>query len=985
MVRIMYLKKIIAQGFKSFADNTVLDFENNIVGIVGPNGSGKSNVVDAVRWVLGEQSVKALRGDENMTDVIFAGSKSRNAMGVASVTLVFDNHDSYLPLTFEEIAVKRRLYKDGTNEYFINNDKVRLKDVTDLFMDSGIGKESFNIIGQGKIDEILKSKPVERRSIFEDAAGVLKYKKRKEEALRKLDKTHENMNRVEDIIKELEIQVEPLKEQKRKALEYFDLSEELKNLEVSLVTADITKLNQKYQENKTKIENLNLELSGISTSNTKYETDILAIKKKEEELDQKQSNLQKELLEWTTKVEKLKAQKEMAKERQNYEVENAKIHQAILDLKETTLRLQNDCALYETEMKVLLKELEEKEGVKEKFTSKIESWKKERNALEEDLTQDVRKENVIKAKIFSLEESIENNASLPYAVRSVLNHPRLAGIRNTIGKLIEVEEKYATAISVALGTASNYIVVEKEEHAKAAIQYLKENKVGRATFFPLSVITGHTLEDSLLNTFKKEKGFLDIASNLVQYDPEYEDIITNQLGTILVVDTLDHANLLHKKLNYKYRIVTLEGEYLHVGGSLTGGEVKQKNSFNEKYELEKLLEELHELEKKIQIREEALNQKDYDLKAKEDELYLLEKDILLWRENAKEKSKKIKEVQEEIEMKEANIAGMEKKENHSLSEEEDTILEEYYQALKEKEQVEALLSQLQTEKVKISDERANFEYASKKENALYLEKSKELHELEIEVNRSDVKLDNLLSLLNETYTMTYEFAKENYFLTIDMEEARTRVGTLKRKIKDLGPVNPEAPQEYDRVSGRYEFLVKQQEDLVKAENTLLEIIQEMDQVMETNFEKTFELINQHFKETFQELFKGGTAALKLTDPTNLLETGIEIVASPPGKSLKSISLLSGGEKTFTAISLLFAILKTRPMPFCILDEVEAALDEVNVESFGEYIQKLKEKTQFIVITHKKKTMEYADTLYGITMQESGVSKLVSVKLGEIEK
>lgn len=981
----MYLKKIIAQGFKSFADNIVIDLEQNIAGIVGPNGSGKSNVVDAIRWVLGEQSVKSLRGDGNMTDVIFAGSKSRSSMGTATVTLIFDNHDNYLPLSFEEIAIKRRLYKDGTNEFFINNEKVRLKDVSDLLMDSGIGKESFNIIGQGKIDEILSNKPVDRRSMFEEAAGVLKYKKRKEEALRKLERTHDNMKRVEDIIKELEIQVEPLREQKQKALEYFDLSDTLKNLEVALVTEDITTLNEKYQDNKERVNALTLELASISTHNSKFEAQIVEYKQKELEIVNKVNSLQKSLLECTTKAEKINSQKEILLERKKYEVDDAKLHNTVLELKEAELKYENELKSYEMEIENILKELESYRSKKEELETIISTKKIDRQKLEERLTSFIRNQKILDTKISSLEDSIENGSSLPYAVKSVLNHPKLNGIHNTIGNLVTVEERFIMAISTALGGASNYVVVNDELCAKEAINYLKNNKLGRATFFPLNVIEGKALDSRIYDIVKKEKGFIEVASNLVQNDSKYDKIITNQLGTILVMDTLDNANILNKKLGYKYRMVTLDGELLHVGGSLTGGESKQKNILSEKQELETLIKEKETQTKTIKSLEEGLNACDYDLKAKEDEYYLVSRDNIRLEEEVREKNKKIEQLREKIVETKNTLSGTNSVINNSLSEEEDNILKEYYEALNEKERIANELSYYQNEKTKISDELAEFEHFVKKDNALYLEKTKEMKELEIEVNRSDVKLDNLLNLLSETYSMTYEHAKENFILPIPTNEARTQVSSLKRKIRELGPINQQAPEEYDRVSERYEFLISQQEDLIKAENTLLDIIKEMDRVMETNFAKTFEIINKHFAETFKELFKGGTASLKLTDPTNLLETGIEIVASPPGKSLKSISLLSGGEKTFTAISLLFAILKTRPMPFCILDEVEAALDEVNVESFGEYLQSLKKKTQFIVITHKKKTMEFADTLYGITMQESGVSKLVSVKLEEIEK
>ena len=880
----MYLKRIVAQGFKSFADNTVIDLENNITGVVGPNGSGKSNVVDAIRWVLGEQSVKSLRGDGNMTDVIFAGSKSRNAMGVASVTLHFDNKDGYLPLSYEEIAIKRRLYKDGTNEFYINNEKVRLKDITDLLMDSGIGKESFNIIGQGKIDEILSNRPTDRRVIFEEAAGVLKYKKRKEEALRKLEKTHNNMSRVNDIIKELESQVEPLREQKRKALEYREITESLEKLEVALVTEDITNLNEKYQQNKKQIEELTEELSSISTNNTKYEAQIEEYKLKQQDLNNKIQVLQKELLEITTKAEKLNSQKEIILERKKYEVDDIKLHNNILELKESELKHQNELNSYKLELDNVLNVIQELTDKSDDKKNEILRNKDIRISLESKLTTTLRNQGNLKVRINNLEESIENNSSLPLSVKSVLNNPKLTGIHNTIGKIIEMNEEYVKAIGTALGAASNNIIVDNEASAKAAINYLKNNTLGRATFFPLNVIKGRMIEDDIYKILRLEDGFINIASLLVKYDPKYSDIINNQLGNVLVVDTLDNANRISKKMNYRYRIVTLDGELLHVGGSLTGGESKQKNPLNDKFELQNLINELKETEKNISHYENELNKYDAVLASLEDEAYLINKERIAKEEELKEKNKRIEELETKIEDIKNNINGTNNILNNSLSNEEDTILKEYYEALDIKNKVMNDIEVITLEKDKVTNELEEFEYSVKKDNSLYNQKSKELNALEIEVNRSDVKLDNLLNLLSENYSMTYEYAKSNYSLDIDSNLARSKVSAYKRQIKELGPINQEAPEEYDRISGRYEFLIKQQQDLVNAENTLLDIISEMDKVMETNFKKSFHIINEHFDKTFKELFKGGTASLKMTDPDNILETGIEIIASPPGKS-----------------------------------------------------------------------------------------------------
>ena len=980
----MYLKKIIAQGFKSFADNIVIELNQDIVGIVGPNGSGKSNIVDAIRWVLGEQSVKSLRGDDSMIDIIFAGSTNRKPMSVANVTLIFDNKDHYLNIDEEEVAIKRRLYKDGTNEYFINNEKARLKDVTNLLMDSGMSRESFNIIGQGQIDSILSEKPSERRSMFEEAAGVLKYKKRKEEAIHKLDKTHDNMNRVNDIIKELEVQVEPLREQKIKALKYFDLSDELKNLEISSIVYDIDNINAKYNANKEKAEALKEEISNIAISNNKYEIKIEEYKNKINKLNTDISNKQQELINITTKVERINSQKEIILERKKYDVDNTKVHNQIIELKEEVLKVTNEIDSLKLEAANIENKCKELNSDKVLLEKKINDINNFKHQKEIELSQQVRLLNTNNNKINSLRESIDNSNSLPSSVRNILNNPRLKGIHSNIGSILEVDEKYSKAITTSLGAAINNIIVDDEASAKEAINYLKSNNYGRATFFPLNIIKGKEVDSATLSIVKKYKGFIDIASNLVHTSNIYDNIIKNQLGNVLVIDNLDNANAINKAINYRYRMVTLDGELFHVGGSLTGGNIIQKNIISEKYELENCLKYSNEIEDKIKEIENTLNEYDYNLKSEEDKLYLINKNYMLSKDELNNKNNYISDLIDKLNSLNNSIQGSQNILNDTLSDEEDKVLEEYYQAINERNEINNTLNNFKNELIKFNNELENIEYSSKKDNSKYNEKNNELKEIEIEINRSDVKLDNLLNDLNETYSMTYEHAKANYKLDMDVTLVKNKISTLKRQMRELEPINATAPEEYDRVSTRYEFLIKQQEDLVKAENTLLEIIEEMDNVMKEKFMSTFDLINTNFATTFKELFKGGEAKLKLTDPSNILESGIEITASPAGKTLKSISALSGGEKTFTAISLLFAILKSRPVPFCVLDEVEAALDEVNVESFGDYIRGLKEKTQFIIITHKKKTMEYADILYGITMQEPGVSKLVSVKLEDLK-
>lgn len=977
----MYLKKMIASGFKSFADKTVIDFTDGITGVVGPNGSGKSNVVDAIRWVLGEQSVKSLRGDGNMTDVIFSGSKSRNPLNVASVTLIFDNKDHYLNLDYDEVAIKRRVYRDGTNEYFLNNESCRLKDVVDLLLDTGVAKESFNIISQGKVEEIISNKPSERRIIFEEAAGVLKYKKRKGEALRKLDRTHDNMSRVNDIISELEIQVGPLKDQKEKAIKFNSLSEELEKIEVALIAEEITDLNFKYQSDKDKIEQINNEILSISTSNSTNEAKIVDYKKKISELNINIKELQNNLLEKNSQVEKINSRKNILMERKKYDVEDSKLHDNVVYLHEKELKLKADINLIKNELEIKNKEVEAKEKEYQKYEEYILKSKDNKSNLESSLSNKLIEKSNIEHRINYLKEAIENNASLPQGVKSILNNPKLKGIHNAIGNLIEVEEKYSQAITTSLGFATSNLVVDNESVAKECINYLKNNNLGRVTFFPLNIIESKYVDSKVINDIKEYDGYVGIASDLVKYDLIYKKIIENQLGNVIVASNIDAANLISNKINHRYRIVTLDGNLLHVGGSITGGsQLKNKNIITEKYELENSLKKLDKAIEEIKDIEAKINDNDYAYKNLEDKLYLIQKDKISSVEIINQKNSNLKLMEEELTQISLEIKGTNNLINNEISKEEDEVLKEYYKAVEEKNKIEVSLNKLENDVQTLTSELEEFEYSVKKDNSVFQSKNMELKNLEIEVNRMDVKLDNLLNRLNETYNMTYEHAITLYSLDVDSDVARSKVNNLKRQIKELGNVNLDAIDEYEKVSERYEFLLSQRDDLKNAEATLLEIIDDMDKVMIKEFTSSFKLIKESFNSTFKELFKGGNAELKLTDPNNILETGIEIVASPPGKSLKSISLLSGGEKTFTAISLLFAILKVRPVPFCILDEVEAALDEVNVDGFGEYITRLKEKTQFILITHKKRTMEYADILYGITMQESGVSKLVSVKL-----
>ena len=978
----MYLKEIKAHGFKSFADKTDIVFTNGINGIVGPNGSGKSNVVDAVRWVLGEQSVKSLRGDGSMTDVIFSGSKSRGAMNVASVSLIFDNTDKYLPIEYDEVEIKRRVYRDGTNEYFLNGGRVRLKDITNFLLDSGIAKESFNIISQGKIEEIISSKPQDRRAIFEEAAGVLKYKRRKEEALHKLEKTKDNESRVGDILKETEDRLAPLKEAKEKAESYTKTKKELESIEIALITEEITNINFEYQENKETIEKLKNELLKITSSNALGEAKIEEYKVKITDIDTEINAFQNKLLELTALVQKLDGQKDLLAEKQKHEENKSKIEETILKLKNDELSLETSLDEININISNLSNEIQKITENINNENQKLENEKKTKQTLEQKLTNLIRQNHNLTVRAEYLKNNIENGGGLPEAVKRVLNNPRLNGIHNTIGNLIEVDEKYNLAISSALGYSANNIITDNEESAKEAINFLK--KIGRATFFPLSTIKPKTVESSILTELKKEPGFIGIASDLIKYDKIYSNIMLNQLGTIIIIDNLDNATRIGRKINHRYRLVTLDGDMVNIGGSMTGGrQNKPKNVISDKYELETVLKQITKNETETKELENEINETDYNLKKYEDRVYLLSKDKMLKNDSLETACTKQKSLKDDITKIKQELKTNDNLKNGSISKEREDIMEKYYAALKMKNEVSTTIDNLTKEKKDLNEALEDYQISLKKENSTYTSKTNELKDLEVKSGRMDVKLDNLLNSLSENYHMTYERAKETYKLEIDYDIAKEKVRKLKKTIESLGPVNLTAPEEYAEVSQKYEFLTGQLNDLNQAEATLHEIIKTMDKVMIKEFSETFNKINNSFSETFKDLFKGGRANLKLTDPDNMLETGVEIIASPPGKKLTSISLLSGGEKTLTAISLLFAIIKTKASPFCILDEVEAALDEANVDTFGKYITKLKNRSQFIIITHKKKTMEYADILYGITMQESGVSKLVSVRLEDI--
>jgi protein P115 len=979
---IMYLKEIVASGFKSFADKLSIKLDDKTTCIVGPNGSGKSNIVDAVRWVLGEQSVKSLRGEGAMSEVIFSGSKSRNPLNVASVELIFDNSDHYLNIPYTEISIKRKVYRNGENEYILNHEKCRLKDITDLLMDSGIGKESFNIISQGEVDRILSTSSGERRIIFEEAAGILKYKKRKEEALRKLDRTHNNLDRVNDIINELEIQVEPLKEQSKKARKYLETKEKLEKLDIALITNDILFYSNEVNKNKEKKESLEQEIVLLSNRSSLNNTEDMKNQQRLELLEQELNQINKDLVILAEEVEKLNGERLLLRERTSKNDTNEVLEKLRKEL-DNKGNISKKIELLQEEVKLLENKRKDKISTLDKNKTELEKINKEQNMEQLEYSKMDRDLITLNHKIDSIKTEIEAGGNVPSSVRKVLNEHSLGGIHNTIGNILEIDNEYIKALEIAISSSKNFIITEDENAAKSAIRYLKDNHLGRATFFPLTVIKKRYVDKETLSILRNDSDFIAVLSDLVKYNKKYESIIENQLGTVIVSKNIDSATRLSKKIRARYKVVTLDGDVVHIGGSMSGG-----SSYSSKSMIslkQNLLEYQNELENK-QERLENVKEKVRELSSRKDEINEIyatnSRDKMLLDQELSSKIDELSKREKELDEINSKITSYESVENNSIDQKEQELMNAYQQKSTEKDKMslrkESIVVEIDNLKQIIEEATAK----EKSENSKLRNLEKEVNDLEVKITRADVKLDSMLNTLNEDYSMTYEKAKSMYVLEIDEDEARNKVSIYKSEIRKLGMVNLAAIEEYERVNTRYEFLNNQKEDLLKAEETLLDIMNEMDDVMIEEFKKTFEKIRQEFKVVFRELFHGGNADLILTNPDDILTTGVDIVASPPGKKLTTITLLSGGEKTFTAISLLFAILNIKTVPFCLFDEVEAALDDANVNAFGNYLKNYKNKTQFLIITHKKKTMEYADTLYGITMQESGVSKLVSVKLNQ---
>lgn len=973
----MYLKRIEIHGFKSFADKVDIEFKPGITGIVGPNGCGKSNISDAVRWVLGEQSVKSLRG-ANMSDVIFAGSEDRRAQNLAEVTLVFDNSDRFMKYDYNEVEITRRLYRQNNEaEYLINKQQCRLKDIVDLIMDTGLGKDSLSIISQGNISSFADNKPEERRGIFEDAAGVSKYKKRKLESIRKLERTKENLERIGDIVAELEKQVGPLKRQKDKAEKYLELKEKLTAVEVNVLVKEITEAKKSLDVLSKEIKDLNEQQASLDADILMKENSNDDIKKKMYQLDQEVNSLQSKLLEAVSNVSKLETAKVEIDQKRKHALQSASKE----NLQENIANMKAILSDIVNEYNDRVERLNSTEQDLKQLTRDQENRNKRLTELKNELNQLSSQINKNRSRKEILLDAIENKSNYHQSIKTVLNLAKSnRNIIGVLGELITTQKGYELAISSALGGAIEFVVTSDDQTARETIKFLRNNKAGRATFLPVSTMKPRQIRLEHLEVCNTMTGFLGVASDFITYDDKIGNVVLNQLGNIIVAKDLETANAISKAVFARYRVVTLEGDIVNVGGSLTGGSInQQRSSLVQKRELEQLAITLEQQETEFVKKRKLHNALDNEIK--DVSHILLQKQMAYAKLEVVVQSKKEELIKTKTEYESLTEQSIEL-DDFKSGKTENKLIDQLNEAIKYRDML--------TEEIK-SKREMRMAYANENE-ALDVELRtirKDQKDIQNAINENTIKatkletmLNNYLTRLNDEYHMTYEYAVEQYQEEINVEQAKEEVYDLRTQIKRLGNVNLDAIEEYKVISERYENMNTQRIDLLEAQDRILAAIKEMDEIMVTRFSETFEKINVEFNHVFRSLFGGGKAKIKYSDPTNILETGIDIDVQPPGKAVQNISLFSGGEKALIAISCLFAILRVKPIPMCILDEVEAALDIANVERFAKYLREFSSTTQFIVVTHREGTMEECDLLYGATMQQKGVTKLVSVKLEE---
>lgn len=1175
----MYLKEIEMQGFKSFADKTTIEFDKGVTAVVGPNGSGKSNITESLRWALGESSAKNLRGGK-MPDVIFAGAENRKPLNYAQVVVSLDNSDGFIKDAKETIRVERHIYRNGDSEYLIDGRKVRLRDIHDLFMDTGLGRDSFSVISQGRVEEIFNSKPEERRAIFEEAAGVLKYKTRKKETQTKLNQTQDNLDRLDDIIYELEAQVKPLGRQAKVAKEFIGLEDERKQLHLNVLVEDIQTDKVRLDSLKEDLDSIKSDLSAYYEQRQQFEKQNQALKTKRHQLSEEMATKQAGLVDITKAISDLErqmdlialesSQKEEKKQAATSQLAELKASQESLreelaqkenqlakldgELTATTAKIQklqaeldrfstdpdqvieklreefvslmqeeadlsnkltmtqadidNQKQLSESKSEELAQTQANLEALKAEAKDALESFEAARKQVKElldayqelfaktsQLEKDYQAEqikmfdqlDVIKSKQArksSLESILRNHSNFYAGVKSVLQaSSQLGGIIGAVSEHLSFDRKYQMALEIALGGSSQHVIVEDEAAAKRSIAFLKKNRQGRATFLPLTTIKARHLSQQNQAILSSSQGFLGVASDLVSFDKRLDNIFQNLLGVTAVFDTVDNANKAARALHYQVRLVALDGTEIRPGGSFSGGANRQNNTTFIKPELDNLVAELNELQEK-QVTQEKLVQNLHEtllaskeelasLKAQGEEARFAEQKAELEYQQLAERLNDVKQLCKQLQESETDNSSndLESQKAHfeaeltkvaehkqELTSEIDQIKENKNAITQKVEQLRQDLSQAKLQERELLSER-KFESANKTrldislaenkaemtkcedllafhasdqeiENLPLLKKQHDeavtrkaseeerlvslrfeledceanLEELEEQVAKENQKNEELIRKqaqveaqvaqvserlrgfthdLTEDYHMTLAEAKEASQVVEDMAIARERLQDLRRRIKALGPINMDAIAQYDEVNNRLTFLNGQKEDLVHSKNLLLDTINEMDDEVKSRFQVTFNAIRESFKQTFTQMFGGGSADLSLTEG-DLLIAGIEISVQPPGKKIQSLNLMSGGEKALSALALLFAIIRVKTIPFVILDEVEAALDEANVKRFGDYLNRFDKSSQFIVVTHRKGTMAAADSIYGVTMQESGISRIVSVKLKDAE-
>ena len=1182
----MYLKRIEIQGFKSFANKIVFDFHNGITGIVGPNGSGKSNVSDAVRWVLGEQSAKQLRGG-NMQDVIFAGTELRKPLGFAYVAITMDNSDHKLDIDFEEITVSRRLFRSGESEYMINGSACRLKDISELFFDTGIGKDGYSIIGQGQVDKILNGKPEERRELFDEAAGITKFKRRKGLALKKLESERESLIRVNDIITELEKQVGPLERQAKVAKEFLNLREELKTYDVNSYIMEYDSISQNLNEYKKRekllSDDLNDAKEALEKSKVDYENITVDLKKIDEELDEVKnirSSTSIRLQEVTSNIEILKEQinsenrnneglslrnenidsdiEKKKRELESLEEEKAFLQKKLKEATETESAILVELEDIDKNTNELIEKFESLRQTSEEFTSKnadlrakkerykgiLEQVRLRKSQMTQRLLESKTGQNTLEIKIAeedknlvaindainkakaereelkntnesihaeitrfskvasdlqikyqresarltSLKNIAERYDGYGNSIKKIMEtRDRIGGIHGVVADIIITSKDYELAIETALGGRIQNIVIDSENTAKILIEYLKKNKYGRATFLPLTSVRNSTFSNK---EFLKEKGVIGIASDLVEYDKAYQNLVGSLLGRIVVIDNIDNAIAFEKKFRYEYRVVTLDGESLSPGGSISGGAFKGAgNLLGRKREIDEVEAEISELLKNYtdaNDKVEAFEEKRTVIDKKLDENRRNNQDLIIEKNNIEHRKSSLVEKLEEFRAASISVQkDFENIDNELLEIENETkILDNTLINVGEDfgkvgQDIESLEKEIQNQRTKREDivnklnslkiEKAGIsqslefsdknvsrtkvdmetliseksglkgraediirnineknlrieeeqktvqelsqriEELKKKEEELTLFKDtksktqikifenrdtysdrvslldRDLYRLKGQIEKSEERISERTNYMWNEYELTYNSSLElKTDMGMSLNDIRSQIQGLRTKIKALGNVNVNAISDYNEVSGRYELMKRQHSDILEAEGTLIKIIEELDMAMKRQFAEKFDEIANEFNEVFKELFGGGSGKLALEEQGDMLEAGIAIISQPPGKKLQNMMQLSGGEKALTAIALLFAIQNLKPSPFALLDEIEAALDDSNVDRFAKYLHKLTDHTQFIVITHRRGTMVSADRLYGITMQEKGVSTLVSVNLIENE-